>query len=144
MLFVYESERSSYYCHAIQTICIIAQKIAIANQSTKIHARRSAVGSIYFTIFARAKSTSRLYWREILDATFEMVDVRSALSIIWMISRVKNVCSGSFVHIEREILLPAEISSAISEKSFLMTRFHELSPVNLSDFTILTPALESR
>lgn len=123
---------------------MIAQNIAIANQSTKTQARRSAIGSIYFTILARAKSTSRLYCVAILAVIAQMVDVRSALSIICMISGVKKVCSLSRSIIESDILLQPAISSEIVLKSFLMIIFPELAPVSRKVFTILTHALLRR
>jgi hypothetical protein len=89
--FLRKDKRIISYCQAIVTICMIAQNIAIANQSTNTQASKSAMGSIYFTIFARAISTSRLYWTAILSVMAPMVDVRSALSIICMISGVKKV-----------------------------------------------------
>ena len=81
----------------------MAQNIATANQSTKTHAIRSATGSIYFTIFQRAKSTSLLYCVAIFSVILPIVEVLSALSIICMISGVKNVCSLSRSSIEVEI-----------------------------------------
>lgn len=132
------------YCHAILTICMIAQNIAIANQSTKTHARRRATGSIYFTIFESAKSTSLLYWVAIFAVILHIVDVRSALSIICMISGVKNIWSLSLSSIERDILLPHAMSSDMLWKSFLMILFPELAPVRRSVFTILTHAVFKR
>lgn len=132
------------YCHAILTICMIAQNMAIANQSTKTHARRRAIGSIYFTILEREKSTSLLYCVAIFAVIAPIVDVRSALSIICIISGVKNVCSLSLSSIERDILLPHAISSDILRKSFLMILFPELAPVRRRVFTMLTHALLRR
>lgn len=139
-----QKSKHNLYCQAILTTCMIAQNIAIANQSTKTQARRSAIGSIYFTILARAKSTSRLYCVAILAVIAQMVDVRSALSIICMISGVKKVCSLSRSIIESDILLQPAISSEIVLKSFLMIIFPELAPVSRKVFTILTHALLRR
>ncbi len=141
---VYFSICIKSYCHAIVTICMIAPNIAIANHITKTPARRRAAGSMYFTIFPSAISTSRLYCIEILALISLIVEVRSALSIIWMISGVKNTCSLSSVSIELEIFPPWDISSEIRRKSFSMTLFPALEPVSLSVFTILTPDFESR